>query len=325
MYNNNRNSSEIGRRLEYQGPRQTEGNRAVLCEKLTTGKNKTNKCKHRNTQNPWRKKDLQMSDDQKNKHSLNILQLNICGLRNKKIELSKLLHDHKVHVALLQETLHKDSDLHLTGYTSYPCRCTDCRGIVTYIRNDIQGDASQLTTAHPTDVQQITIWHSGGKYTIYNIYNPPQKTLKLPELHNTQYRKTILAGDLNGHSPRWGYPDNNRTGKLIEELCDTTNLSVLQNAESPPTLLHRAHLSLTRPDLTICSSDLTESCHSQILDDIGSDHKPLLTTITTVSRACRKQKHGGTSKKLTGDFFKKQLTLCFHKLKPAVLRLSTKK
>ena len=36
---------------------------------------------------------------------LNILQLNINGLQNKKIELAKLLQDQEVYIALLQETI----------------------------------------------------------------------------------------------------------------------------------------------------------------------------------------------------------------------------
>ena len=39
------------------------------------------------------------------KEELNILQLNINGLQNKKIELVKLLQDKEVHITLLQETI----------------------------------------------------------------------------------------------------------------------------------------------------------------------------------------------------------------------------
>ena len=39
------------------------------------------------------------------KEELNILQLNINGLQNKKIELVKLQQDKEVHIALLQETI----------------------------------------------------------------------------------------------------------------------------------------------------------------------------------------------------------------------------
>ncbi|GFR61995.1 hypothetical protein ElyMa_001860200 [Elysia marginata] len=71
---------------------------------------------------------------------INILQLNICGITKKKTELAKILHENKVYVALLQETLHSTTDLHITGYTSYAFGCTSCRGIATYVRNDLTAD-----------------------------------------------------------------------------------------------------------------------------------------------------------------------------------------
>ena len=212
--------------------------------------------------------------------TLNIIQVNICGLRNKKTDLAKILNDHKVHVALLQETIHQNSDTHITGYTSYPCKCTDCRGIITYIRNDIAGTVIHPTEPRATDVQHITIWHAGRKFTLYNVYNPPWNSINIPDLQESNYSKTILCGDFNGHSPLWGYTDYNNTGKYIEELCQSSNLSPLQNSETTPTLFHRTHNTASRPDLTIVSSDIESQCSMTTLRDVGSDHRPILTTIS---------------------------------------------
>ena len=65
--------------------------------------------------------------------SINIVQANICGgLDQKKIILAKLFSTQMIHVALLQETRHRqDTNLHIGGYTAYPCDCTDCLGIIT--------------------------------------------------------------------------------------------------------------------------------------------------------------------------------------------------
>ena len=214
-------------------------------------------------------------------NALNLIQFNISGLRHKKTELLKVLKDKEIHIALLQETLHSDADLTLTGYTHYACTCTGCQGVVTYLRNDVQGDVTHLPLGQSTCVQRATIWHTGRKFTIYNVYSPPKTTCDFSFLQAAQYEKTICAGDFNGHSPEWGYPDHNNTGTRIEELCESSNLSVLQNANSPPTLLHRAHLTLSRPDLTICSSDIENSCRIEVIDGMGSDHRPIITTIST--------------------------------------------
>ena len=62
------------------------------------------------------------------KEELNILQLNINGLQNKKIELVKLLQDQEVHIALLQETIlpknkKNKTEITVPGYTKEPCTC----------------------------------------------------------------------------------------------------------------------------------------------------------------------------------------------------------
>jgi len=144
-----------------------------------------------------------------------------------------------------------------------------------------EGDVTHLPSGQLTDVQRATIWHTGRKFTIYNVYSRPKTTCDFSFLQTAQYEKTICAGDFNGHSPEWGYTDHNSTGTKIEELCESSNLSVLQNANSPPTLLHRAHLTLSRPDLTICSSDIENSCRIEVIDDMGSDHRPIITRIST--------------------------------------------
>ncbi|GFR84197.1 reverse transcriptase [Elysia marginata] len=112
-------------------------------------------------------------------------------------------------------------------------------------------------------------------------YENPVKSQQLqsctPQRH--EFYQTILTGDFNGHSPLWGYKDHNKTGEALENISHTTNLIILQDRDSPPTLLHRAHNTLSRPDLTILLSDLHHKHNIQVLDEIGSDHLPILTTL----------------------------------------------
>ena len=120
MSENRKKPYELGRRLGQQGPRQTVGNQAALCEKLATGKKKqiNNIPQPCPTRKPNRSKDKRSTNVKtRHKSQLNILQLNICGLKNKKLELSKLMNEYQIHIALLQETLHKKIDTHIAGYT----------------------------------------------------------------------------------------------------------------------------------------------------------------------------------------------------------------
>ena len=133
----------------------------------------------------------------------------------------------------------KKTDCH-SGYIPYPCKCKNCRGILTYIRNDITGEVEE-TPDGTTDIQKITVWWNDLKYTLLNVYSPPETTCSLPSLQEPCYTRTIVCGDFNGHSPRWGYTDLNSTGKYLEELADTSTLTIIQDEHSPTTLLHRVH------------------------------------------------------------------------------------
>ncbi|GFS22630.1 ATP-binding cassette sub-family A member 1, partial [Elysia marginata] len=53
----------------------------------------------------------------------------------------------------------------------------------------------------------------------------------------------------------------------------------LEIDNQPLVTFYRAHNTLSRPDLTILSSDLHHKHNIQVLDDIGSDHLPILTTL----------------------------------------------
>ena len=234
----------------------------------------------------------------------NILQANVCGLDKKKVHLEKLFNDKKVHVAVLQETLHSTCDVNITGYTPYPCSCQGCRGIITYIRNDVQGEVESQDW-HPTDAQKVTLWYGGNKITVFNIYCPPSTTLNFLD-QTTSFKKTVIAGDLNGHSPLWGYTDRDNTGKKIEELCQSTNLILLQNENSTPTLLHRRHGTLHRPDLSLVSADLENHCREEVLEDISSDHRPILTKINITKQAHKKRRTRWNFKKANWNLFKEK-------------------
>ena len=233
----------------------------------------------------------------------NIFQANVCGLDKKKVQIEKMFHEKKVHIAVLQETLHSSCNIHITGYTSYPCKCQGCRGIITYIRSDIQAEV-ELLNWHPTDAHKITLWYGNNKLTIYNIYCPPNSTLNFLDQRNI-YKRTVIAGDLNGHSPLWGYIDQDNTGKKIEELCQSTNLILLQNEKSTKTLLHRRHGTLHRPDLTLVSGDLDNHCTEEVLECISSDHRPVLTKINILKHKPRKRRTRWNFKKANWDLFKK--------------------
>ena len=73
-----------------------------------------------------------------------------------------------VHIVLLQETLLPKHEIKTPGYTPTKCECTNCRGIMTLVRNDIQADVKN-TPVEDLDVQEINVWLDNVKYSIFNF------------------------------------------------------------------------------------------------------------------------------------------------------------
>ena len=272
-------SYELRRRLGDQGLRQSVPCQAGLDDKSATD-NTLNASSRKSPRRRWSRRQKKKPTNS-SPSSLNILQLNIDGMSiksGKKEQLAKILHDNNIQVALVQETQHRSNNPHISGYTTYACECKDCQGIITYIRNNTTADVQDTTTtASATHVHKTTVWEDNKKFTLFNVYSPPGSVCNIPELQDTMYRNTIVAGDFNGHSPLWGYQDTNGSGKYIEELNETTNLIIQQDCNSTPTLLHKVSKTLSRPDLTLVSSDLDVLC--TVLPDMGSDHRPILISI----------------------------------------------
>ena len=250
----------------------------------------------------------QSKSQEKQQSCLNILQANVDSLKEKKTELAHLLSERNIHVALIQESRHYEEP-QISNYTHTTCGHAkdSCRGILTYIRNDITGVVENLDTDNPTDQQKITIWFLGSKYTIFNVYNPPWNEVSFNSITETNLQKTIVAGDFNGHSPEWGYEDLDDSGKVIEELCESSNLTVLQDEKSPPTLLFKVNKKGYRPDLTMISSDLLNRYKIEVLGMLGnSDHRPILTSILHKKKKKYKQKTKWNFKKANWDQYKEE-------------------
>ena len=210
--------------------------------------------------------------------TLKIIQVNMQGLQNKTTELSKILHDNEIDIALLQETILPERDISLPkGYFPYKCSCENCQGIMTLIRTDVQATVKN-NPIEDIDIQEITIWSDFGKFYVYNFYCPPPSKHEIP-IQQVLFKKTIVAGDFNAHLPSLGYSAYNPRGHNIEDIVNSSNLCLSQNSSSKPTLFHRGHGTTSKPDLTLISSDIFQLANVTVLDDIGSDHAPILITI----------------------------------------------
>ena len=92
-------------------------------------------------------------------------------------------------------------------------------------------------------------------------------------------RNLFILGDFNCHHTLWdsrGTSDPRR-----EEVFDWVISSdlLLLNDPDTPTLLHRSSGSCSSPDISFAPSTLALSCSWEVLQDLGSDHLPILLSI----------------------------------------------
>ena len=129
-------------------------------------------------------------------------------------------------------------------------------------------------------MQCIHVWPDNGrKYIIHNIYNPPSCKLNVEQDLPTHFN-TIYTGVFNGHSPLWGYPDQNATGHIIEDTLTASNLIPLYDEAATPTLYHRSTGTTSTPDLNLVSADIVNKTQYTVLEGIGIDHRPTLIQLT---------------------------------------------
>ena len=103
------------------------------------------------------------------RRTLKIIQVNMSGLQNKTTELTKVLHDNEIDIALLQETILPERDISIPkGYSPYKCDCLNCQGLMTLIRTDIQATVKN-NPVEDIDIQEITLWTNFGKFYLYNF------------------------------------------------------------------------------------------------------------------------------------------------------------
>ena len=84
-------------------------------------------------------------------------------------------------------------------------------------------------------------------------------------------RNLFILGDFNCHHPLWDSRDTSDPhGEEEFDWVISSDLLPLNDPDTP-TLLHRSS-----PNISFASSSLTFSCSWEVLQDLGSDHLPIL-------------------------------------------------
>ena len=92
-------------------------------------------------------------------------------------------------------------------------------------------------------------------------------------------RNRFILGDFHCHHPLWDSKGtSDPRGEEVFDWVISYDLLPLNDPDTP-TLLHRYSGSRSSPDISFAPSTLPFSCSWEVLQDLGSDHLPILLSI----------------------------------------------
>ena len=235
--------------------------------------------------------------------SLRVLQWNAGGLRARSTELLHFLSSHPVDLICIQESnLNSSSSFRIPGFSALRSDRTHSRSgilssdathasVVIFVRQGLS--FSELSTSFLSSLDPYSDYvgvnislNKSSSVSFLNVYAHPicssptdGRTDSFSPSILPSSRNLFILGDFNCHHPLWdsrGTSDPRR-----EEVFDWVISSDLLPLNDPdtPILLHRSSGSRSSPDISFARSTLAFSCSWEVLQDLGSDHLPILLSV----------------------------------------------
>ena len=119
-----------------------------------------------------------------------------------------------------------------------------------------------------------------------NVYASPIRSSPTDSTNNSfstsilpSIGNLFILGNFNCHHPLWDSKGtSNSRGKEVFDWVIFSDLLLLNNSDIP-TLLHRSSGSVSSPDTFFALCSLALSCSWKVIQDLGSDHLPILLTV----------------------------------------------
>lgn len=228
-----------------------------------------------------------MDNNDKN-NKLKILTFNVNGLASRKWELELLLNDHPCDLICLQETKTKEKPL----IRGYDCVKFTPRGpgvLGTAIFSKICEDTidDNLPSLHKgMETVSATIHLPKNKSVrIISTYNSPQNKIPVDEISKLSKGNivTLLVGDTNAKIDIPLHRNTNANGDALDQECSKGEIIAI----TAPTYTRYdpGGRDPSAIDMIICDTRHAHLIDSiEVLKDIGSDHRPVLVTLTLLKK-----------------------------------------
>ena len=235
--------------------------------------------------------------------SLRVFQWNPGDLRARSTELLHFFSSHPVDLICIQESnLNSSSSFWIPGFSVLRSDRIRSRsgilssntthasgGIIIFVRQGLSFAELSTSSLSSLDPYIDYVWinislNNSSSLSFLNVYAPlfapPQRMAEptpfLPPSILSSSKNLFILGDFNCHHPLW---DSRGTSDPREkEVFDWVTSSDLLPLNDPdtPTLLDRFSGSRSSPDISFAPSSLALSCSWEVLQDLGSDHLPIL-------------------------------------------------
>ena len=226
---------------------------------------------------------IHSSSTNNNNNNIRILSWNAGSLPAHGAELKHYIDevDPKPQILCIQETWLQDtSTYNIPGYNK-EVKCRKDRkggGVATFIQQSIPYE--RLLNI-PNEIEGITIKVKliDTDVTITNLYIPPAHPTDAEVLKPIfKVNNLILCGDLNAKNTLWGSTGNDARGRLLEEILDEANATVLNTGAG--TRLGRDG-TYSHIDVAFATGRIAMKSQWSLLEDDewGSDHRPTMIHI----------------------------------------------
>ena len=217
---------------------------------------------------------------------ITVLQWNCRSIFPKLDSFKFLIHNINCDIFALCETwLSSEIDLVFHDFNVIRLDRTDRvgGGVLLGIRKCHSFYRVSLPSITGVEVVACQVMIRGREVSIASVYIPPNvgvATLQqLSSVTEVMPEPRMIVGDFNSHGIAWGGGLDDQRSKVIYDLCDDYNLTILNTGEA--TRIAAPPRRESYLDISLCSASLSLDCEwKTIQDPHGSDHLPIIISIS---------------------------------------------
>ncbi|XP_055947029.1 uncharacterized protein LOC129980674 [Argiope bruennichi] len=151
------------------------------------------------------------------------------------------------------------------------------------------------------EIQDIKILWRGKPLNIFNVYHPSNQKNLAANFSNFMDKNSIIIGDLNAKHTAWGCSSDNDRGIDVLQMMDQNEFIILNDgSHTHSSFSYNTSKAL---DIAMTSAELVPQCSWSVLDNIGSNHLPILIELNKKQKIFHSKENFWNFNKANWDSF----------------------